>query len=405
MMAAIQQQQQQQKRMLWLALVTLALGTTNVLVLVAGEDICTVSLDTIVPALPAPCQPLESCNHEVAGERYNQALQQCRVSAATRRDTRTNFPKQLTNWYAEQTFFLEELQQLHDTHHQRIVALEREVAQGAELIAQLRRKHFIYCIESGRTKEALLYYATAQQKLTPTQIGAAIRGNRELREETMLHLLEFIRALPDEAERRELYRAGLPIFGRVLLHTDMALVYGIDARSAGLAANETDALLAPMTERYRNDFLTGHYFNHAAITRFARKYPRYYAHHLRAITTITKQQWDKMVKIWAFKLAMGLPTLELRLLTTERAMDLLEQFAKKERNILEPLLIRVSFTVYRLKKQAEQAGGQKPIMDRIAKLEKRFEMGQRKRFVVYLKEFEKKYVQEWRRMKQEQAKG
>uniref|UniRef100_A0A2M3YWY4 Secreted protein n=1 Tax=Anopheles braziliensis TaxID=58242 RepID=A0A2M3YWY4_9DIPT len=390
--------QQQQQRVLWFALVALAVGTTTVR---AGEDICTVTLDTIVPALPAPCQPLESCNHELASERYNQARQQCRVSAATRRDTRAAFPKQLNNWYREQTFFHEELQKLHEANHQRMVAMEREIEQGALLMAQLRRKHFIYCIEAGRTKEALLYHATAQQQLTPAQIIEAIRTNRDLRQETMLHLLDFIRALPDEAERRELYRGAKPILGKVLLRTNMALVFGIDAQPL-LSANETNALLVPMTERYRNDFLDGNYWNHDALTRFARGYPRYYAHHLRAITTITQQQWNKMVKIYAYKLAMGLPTLELRLLTTERLMDLLEQFAKRDPKILEPILVRISFTVYRLKKQAEQAGSKRATLDRIAKLEKRFGMGQHKQFRVYLKAFEKKYVKEWQRMKKEE---
>uniref|UniRef100_A0A2M3YWH1 Putative secreted protein n=1 Tax=Anopheles nuneztovari TaxID=30067 RepID=A0A2M3YWH1_9DIPT len=398
-MRSIQQQQQQQQQVLWFALV--ALVTTC---LVAAEDICTVSLDVIVPALPAPCQPLASCNHQLASERYEQALQQCRVSAATRRDTRAAFPKQLTNWYREQTFFLEELEKLHTTNHPRIVALEREIEGGASLMAQLRRKHFIYCIEAGRTEEALLYHATAQQQLTAGQIIEAIRTNKELREGVMLHVLDFIRALPDEAERRALYREAKPILGRVLLRTRMALVFGIDARSV-LPANETDALLAPMTERYRTDFLEGHYFNHDALTRFARDYPRYYVYQLRAITTITQQQWNKMVKVYFFKLAMGLPTLELRLFSVERGIDLLEQFAKNDKNVREALLIRLSFTVYRLKKQAEQAGRQRAIMDRIGKLEKRFSMGQGKQYGVYLKAFEKKYVREWQRMKKkEQAK-
>uniref|UniRef100_T1E7R4 Putative sg1d-like salivary protein n=1 Tax=Anopheles aquasalis TaxID=42839 RepID=T1E7R4_ANOAQ len=402
MMTSIQQQRQRQQ-VLWFALVALALtlGTTTVL---AGEDICTVPVDMIVPALPGPCQPLASCNHQLASERYEQACQQCRVSAATRRDTRAAFPKQLTNWYREQTFFLEELQQLHATHHPRIVALEREVEQGAALMAQLRRKHFIYCIEAGRTKEALLYHATAQQQLTPAQIIEAIRTNKELREQTLLNLLDFIRALPGEAERRELYRGAKPILGRVLLRTPMALVFGIDARSV-LPANETDPLLAPMTERYRADFLEGHYFNHDALTRFARDYPRYYVYQLRSITTITQQQWNKMVKVYFFKLAMGLPTLELRLFSVERGIDLLEQFAKKDKNVLEPLLIRLSFTVFRLKKQAEQAGRHRPTMDRIAKLEKRFSMGQGKQYGVYLKAFEKKYVKEWKRMQQQGKQG
>uniref|UniRef100_A0A2M3YW99 Putative secreted protein n=1 Tax=Anopheles nuneztovari TaxID=30067 RepID=A0A2M3YW99_9DIPT len=390
---------QQQQQVLWFALV--ALTTT---ILVAAEDICTVSLDMIEPALPAPCQPLASCNHQLASERYEQALQQCRVSAATRRDTRAAFPKQLTNWYREQTFFLEELEKLHTTNHPRIVALEREIEQGAALMAQLRRKHFIYCIEAGRTKEALLYHATAQQQLTAGQIIEAIRTNKQLREGVMLHLLDFIRALPDEAERRALYREAKPILGRVLLRTRMALVFGIDARSV-LPANETDALLAPMTERYRTDFLEGHYFNHDALTRFARDYPRYYVYQLRAITTITQQQWNKMVKVYFFKLAMGLPTLELRLFSVERGIDMLEQFTKNDKKVREALLIRLSFTVYRLKKQAEKAGRHRPTMDRIGKLEKRFSMGQGKQYGVYLKAFEKKYVREWQRMKKkEQAK-
>ncbi|XP_035789201.1 uncharacterized protein LOC118462960 [Anopheles albimanus] len=399
-----QQQQQQQKRMLWsalVALVALAAGPASVL---AEEDICTVSLDMIVPPLPAPCQPLESCNHALASERYEQAFQQCRVSAATRRDIRAAFPKQLTNWYREQTFFLEELQQLHDRHHQRIVTIERDVEQGGQLMVQLRRKHFIYCIEAGRTQEALLYHATTRQQLKPAEIIEAIRTNKQLREETMLHLLDFIRALPDEAERGELYRAAKPILGRSLLRTNMALVFGIDARSA-LPANETEALLAPMTERYRGDFLAGNYWNHDALTQFARRYPRYYAHRLRAITTITQQQWDAMVKIYGFKLAMGLPTLELRLLTVERLMELLDQFSKRQKNVLEPLLVRISFTVYRLRKQAETAGRHRATMDRIAKLEKRFAMGQGRTFGAYLKAFEKKYVREWKQLKQQQAKG
>uniref|UniRef100_A0A2M3ZXX9 Putative secreted protein n=2 Tax=Anopheles triannulatus TaxID=58253 RepID=A0A2M3ZXX9_9DIPT len=388
---------------LWLALLALTAGPTTA-ALPPGEDICTVSLDVIVPALPAPCQPLESCDHKLATERYEQAAQQCRVSASTRRDTRGAFPKQLTNWYREQTFFHEELQQLHEAKHQQIVALEQELEKGRELIAQLRRKHFIYCIEAGRTKEALLYHATARQQLTPAQIIEAVRTNKELHEGTILHLLEFVRALPDAAERRELYRAARPILGKVLTRTNMALVFGIDARPL-LPANETDPLLAPMTERYRTDFLEGNYWNHEALTRFARQYPHYYAYQLPAIIAITKQQWDKMTKVYAFKFAMGLPTLELRLVTVERGLDLLERYGKQNPNVLEALLIRLSFTVFRLKKQAEQAGSHKGTMDRIAKLEKRFEMGKSKKYGVYLKAFEKKYVKEWQRLKQKQAKG
>uniref|UniRef100_A0A2M4DL28 Putative secreted protein n=1 Tax=Anopheles darlingi TaxID=43151 RepID=A0A2M4DL28_ANODA len=384
----------------YLAMLT-TLATT-----LAERDICTVTLDAIVPPLPAPCQPLDrrTCDHQLAAKRYEQARAQCRVSAASRRDTRAAFPKQLTNWYNEQTFFLEQLDQLHETNNQRIITMEQQIENGTVLLAQLRRKHFIYCIEAGRTKEALLYHATARQQLKPGEIIEAIRTNKRLCEGTMVALLDFIRALPNEAERRELYRAAKPILGPILLRTDMALVFGIDARAVAVPANETEPVLAPMTERYREDFLDGNDWNHAALTRFARDYPRYYVYLLPAITTITQQQWNRMVKVLSFKLAMGMPTHELRLLTAERAMELVEKFAKRDAKVRDPLLMRFSFSVYRLKKQAEHEGSPKATMDRIERLMKRFNMGQNRQYAFYLKEFEKRYVKEWKRMQEELAK-
>uniref|UniRef100_A0A182QWI9 Uncharacterized protein n=1 Tax=Anopheles farauti TaxID=69004 RepID=A0A182QWI9_9DIPT len=318
-------------------------------------------------------EPLVACTTH--RESFIELINQCHADETERIANRESFLFRAKYWQGDHVYLFEELQKAFDRN---VLALEAQqsIERNRLLERELRRKLLVYSIEAGRTEDALTLYISEPDQPTPKQLIQDIGTNGKLHEVALEHLLLFVRALPLDKVRKELYRELLPILNRhPLKYSHVAILYACDANSLFPEKDEKKRhimdVVGRAVEPYQTMLFETQYDENVWL---GRHYPVCYRFYLPLIVGYTAADtWNRMEKRRFFEFANLLPNREQRFYVLEESMKLFEENDNKANRNWE-LLPTLAREVDRLEFSVKQGGNNKEELARIQKLRDRFGM-------------------------------
>ncbi|KFB38833.1 SG1B-like salivary protein [Anopheles sinensis] len=244
---------------------------------------------------PVVCQPLEACDPAPLLNHYDNVQKECQVSSSKRRDDKAGFLFQLDYWHGDLLFLFDVLKNRTLEYATLFGDAERIGKVDEKTEFELKRKHFVYSIEAGRLQDALLVYLTMPTQMTPNEIVTVINGNPKVNEAVLLNFLYFVRAIPEEAQRLEFYKAFKPVLYKHNLHkTYMALLYSIEVfpsveKTKDFQEYYTD-VSTPVIVQFKELMFQNQY---TKIFWFEKHFPDYFALVIPSLTVFSRNEWTK----------------------------------------------------------------------------------------------------------------
>ncbi|XP_053678707.1 uncharacterized protein LOC128729082 [Anopheles nili] len=339
---------------------------------------------------PVVCRPMASCDQKALLKHYSELHSKCRIDSSERLKDRELFLFRANYWVDDHKFLFELIQNWHQ-QHSLVLDAEQMIRRTARLGQELRRKLYIYSIEAGRIEDALMLHVTLANHWTAQQIIDAIATNPNINEVVCVHLLEFARSIPVKTYRAELYKAMKPLLVKHnLINTYVVLLYSADAASVLTTPSDKDEyvvkIVGKIVSRLRDLLIEVNFEENLWI---AEQYPDYYSYHIATITTFNRQQWHAMIKRRFFEFANMLRPKNLRFHILETSIAHIEMYEKNREKRQLMLLPVLAKEVDRLRSFVMQTGKHKHELQRLEKLEKRFNMGKSKNpnYQTYLNHF------------------
>ncbi|XP_058126864.1 uncharacterized protein LOC131268645 [Anopheles coustani] len=278
-----------------LIVVTVDCGASQPQVEKSKDTFCILKEQASSKQPPGVCNPLEPCDAAPLLQHYDDVRKECLASASKRSAQNAGLLFQLNYWHGELLFFFDLLKKYTSENASLVVDAEREDKVNVQVEVELERQHLVYSIEAGRLEDALLAHLKMPTQMTPKEIVTVIAGNPKIDEAVLLNFLHFVRAIPEEAQRLQFYKAFKPVLYKHDLQKNyMALLYSVEVFPLVSVTNDykefyTD-VVTPLIVKWKEQMFQNWYLE---IFWAEKHFPDYFDFAIASFTTFSRNEWTK----------------------------------------------------------------------------------------------------------------